>query len=165
MSPTDPGTASEEITARATSLQDRLVSRFGSENGAADALDIAYTTLRRALRPQENPAKMTTWSKRLDQIEDALSSANEHNGAAVPWDAVESGAPAGQAREQLQPYFVYANLYDQSGKRIGRRVIAHLQDAVPYHITVNPDGTETVSSSPPDGPSERETSRSASSAG
>ena len=141
------------------------MSRFGSENGAAEALGIAYTTLRRALRPDENPAKVTTWSKRLDQVEDALSSANEHNGSSAPWDAVESGAPAGRVRDQLQPYFVYANLYDQSGRRVGRRVIAHLQDAVPYHITVNPDGTETVSSSPPDGPSARGTSRSASSGG
>ena len=48
-------------------------NQFASDNVAADEIGLAYTTLRRALRPESSSVeKEATWSKRLDQVESKL---------------------------------------------------------------------------------------------
>lgn len=77
-----------------------LVAEHGTENGAAEALGLPYTTLRRALRPHENTAKSGTWSKRLDQIDQARKEREASPAQPVALSVQENGGivPAGYTR-------------------------------------------------------------------
>ena len=74
MSAVDQSVIPDEIRERAESLRIALVDRFGSELSAADKIGLAYTSLRTALRPEDNHVERdSTWAKRLAKVERLLN--------------------------------------------------------------------------------------------
>ena len=125
----------EQITERAQSLSDALDVAFSSENEAAEQLGLPYTTLRRALRPQDNEVERdTTWSKRLDAVETAFTKWRERSATPARRPSITEmlDSPEARASDPMHGLAraggsIVAKGYDDDGLMYAVEIVFHVR--------------------------------------